>query len=87
LTQASVVHHSGTFQPSAGPSSVDAGDDIKRLLTEHLGAQIVAEHAAPVESPAQGEGILGDEAGAQDSVETNSYADEGLFENDLREDD
>lgn len=84
LTEPAIVHQSGTSQPSGyAPAEVET-DDIKRLLTEHLGAQIVAEHAAPAEPPAEGEGDLavGD---TLDSAGAASYADAGLFENDVRE--
>jgi hypothetical protein len=70
-----------TPDPVAGST-----DDIAKLLTEHLGAQIVAEHAAP---PASAD--ADDEAAAElaelEAASGAVHGDQALFGADSGEDD
>ena len=75
----------GHSVPSASATAAQS-DDITRLLTEGLGAQIVAEHAAPPEALAGSDDEAAAELEAGDSDAATLYDDPGLFEADPRED-
>jgi hypothetical protein len=74
--------------PQPAPASVGEPDsDLRRLLTEQLGAQIVAERAAPTETTSAAE--IDDDGAAEELAESDpaSMFDEpGLFESDQGED-
>jgi DNA polymerase-3 subunit gamma/tau len=85
-----VREHSPARPVEASGASDGPPSDVRRMLTETLGGQIVAEHAAPPEAIASADGD-DDDAAAElaqpDSAEPTLYDDQGLFESDPREDD
>jgi DNA polymerase-3 subunit gamma/tau len=86
FSEPSVGHAHGGHAPKTPDPVAGGTDDIARLLTEHLGAQIVAEHAAqPVSANA-------DEDAAEELAELDSAAGavhngQAVFDTDSGEDD
>jgi hypothetical protein len=80
------VREHGSATPPQ-PSAVDVEpSDLTRLLTESLGAQIVAEHAGPADIVAPGEGDDDEAAAELASAGPNLMDEPGLFDEDPRED-